>query len=78
MAKKPASRYSTNIFFEHNEFLPMLYGQDDQHLARLEKMLNVEAIPRGNMVSVSGNERDCAPRLMARNHDQYVIDRETV
>ncbi len=58
MAKKPASRYSTNIFFEHNEFLPMLYGQDDQHLARLEKMLNVEAIPRGNMVSVSGNKRD--------------------
>ena len=55
-AKRPA--FSTNLFFEDNSLLPMLYGEAEANLQRLESMLGVEAVARGNMVSISGQERD--------------------
>ena len=57
MPKTP-HHFSTNIFFEDNSVLPALYGDDDAHLKTLEKLLNLEAIPRGNMLSVTGAQRD--------------------
>lgn len=50
--------HSTNIFFDNNDLLPLLYGDEDLHLKKIEKMLNVETVVRGNMLSVSGNKRD--------------------
>lgn len=47
-----------NVFFEHNQFLPLLYGERDAHLNRLEQALNVELVARGNMLSITGNKRD--------------------
>ena len=38
-----------NVFFEHNQFLPLLYGERDAHLKRLETALGIELVARGNM-----------------------------
>ena len=57
-AKKPTPSFSTNIFFGDNTLLPSLYGDDEEHLQKLERMLSVQAVARGNMVSLSGKERD--------------------
>ena len=57
--KKVARETQTiNVFFEHNKFLPLLYGQGDAHLDRLGQALNVELVARGNMLSITGNKRD--------------------
>ena len=63
MVKKPVrpkkeSKHSTNLFFEDNTLLPILYGRNEDHLKRLEKLLQVELITRGNMLSITGNSRD--------------------
>lgn len=62
MVKRPPQNklptYSTNIFFEENSLLPMLHGEQEVHLLKLETMLDVEIITRGNMLSISGNKRD--------------------
>ena len=55
---KKTALESTNVFFEHNQFLPLLYGQQDAHLKRLEQALQVELVARGNMLSISGQKRD--------------------
>jgi phosphate starvation-inducible PhoH-like protein len=49
---------SVNIFFEQNQLLPSLYGDSDAHLERIEQMLNVDVVSRGNMVTVTGHKRD--------------------
>ncbi len=41
--------------FEDNSLLPLLYGEHDQHLARLERQLGVSLASRGNRLSISGN-----------------------
>ncbi len=62
MVKKPPQSkipaYSTNLFFEDNSLLPMLHGEQEAHLLKLETMLDVEIITRGNMLSITGNKRD--------------------
>jgi phosphate starvation-inducible PhoH-like protein len=57
LSKNPPA-HSTNIFFDNNALLTALYGNQDINLKRLEKLLQVEIISRGNMLSVSGAERD--------------------
>jgi phosphate starvation-inducible PhoH-like protein len=47
-----------NVFFEHNQFLPLLYGERDAHLKRLETALGIELVARGNMLSITGHKRD--------------------
>lgn len=56
--KPPQQKFSTNLFFDKNQLLPMLYGEADAHLQKIERMLHIDAIPRGNMLSLSGNKRD--------------------
>ncbi|MDX2094574.1 MAG: PhoH family protein [Alphaproteobacteria bacterium] len=57
--KKVARETQTiNVFFEHNQYLPLLYGERDAHLRRLEQALNVELVARGNMLSITGLKRD--------------------
>ena len=62
MVKKPPQNklpaFSTNLFFEDNSLLPMLHGEQEVHLLKLETMLDVEIITRGNMLSITGNKRD--------------------
>lgn len=76
MSKKASTTkrapHSTNIFFDNNDLLPLLYGDEDVHLKKLEKMLNVEAIVRGNMLSLSGNKRDVvlSERILMELYDK--------
>lgn len=57
--KKTARETQTvNVFFEHNQYLPLLYGERDAHLDRLGTAFNVELVARGNMLSITGHKRD--------------------
>ncbi|MEE2996983.1 MAG: PhoH family protein, partial [Pseudomonadota bacterium] len=40
--------------FEDNQLLPLLYGDFDRHLARIEEALDVTVASRGNNVSIDG------------------------
>jgi len=42
------------VQFDDNSLLPMLYGQHDQNLARLERQLGVSLASRGNQLAISG------------------------
>ncbi len=42
------------IKFEDNDLLPLLYGQFDRNLARIEQQLGVSLSSRGNRVAISG------------------------
>ncbi len=44
----------TLLQFGDNSLLPLLYGEHDQHLARLERQLQVKLSARGNRLAISG------------------------
>jgi phosphate starvation-inducible PhoH-like protein len=44
----------TQLEFDDNLLLPLLYGERDQHLDRLERKLGVSVVTRGNRVAISG------------------------
>ncbi|MFO0110629.1 MAG: PhoH family protein [Alphaproteobacteria bacterium] len=56
--KNHRDHQTVNVFFEHNQYLPMLYGDRDANLARLEQLLHVTLTSRGNMISITGHKRD--------------------
>ncbi|MEE8294317.1 MAG: PhoH family protein [Sphingomonadales bacterium] len=45
--------------FEDNALLPSLFGQHDQHLARLEQGLGVQVASRGNRIVLKGEDGAC-------------------
>lgn len=49
---------SISIVFEDNTLLPMLYGDGDAHLSRLEKHYNVNVSSRGNVLAIDGKPQD--------------------
>ncbi|MEQ1704979.1 MAG: PhoH family protein [Rickettsiales bacterium] len=49
---------SVSIAFQDNSLLPMLFGDEDIHLTKLEKKFNVQATTRGNMLVISGEKAD--------------------
>jgi phosphate starvation-inducible PhoH-like protein len=51
---------SVQIQFDDNARLPMLYGEFDRHLARIEQQLGVSLSSRGNQVTLSGSPDDVA------------------
>jgi len=46
--------------FEDNRLLARLYGEHDQHLARIEQQLGVELAQRGNQLAISGPAEEAA------------------
>lgn len=44
------------VDFDDNSLLTPLFGEHDQHLARIEQALNVSMSSRGNRVAISGDE----------------------
>ena len=50
------SEQRIDLQFDDNRLLPMLYGQHDQHLARIETQLGVSLISRGNALTIAGPE----------------------
>ncbi len=45
---------SSHLHFDDNALLPELFGEHDQNLARIEQMLEVSVVYRGNRMVVSG------------------------
>ncbi len=41
--------------FDDNSLLPMLFGEHDQHLVRIERQLGVSLVSRGNRLAISGS-----------------------
>ena len=42
------------VSFEDNALLPLLFGEHDRNLARIEQLLEIAIVPRGNMVAING------------------------
>ncbi len=55
----------TLLQFGDNSLLPLLYGEHDQHLARLERQLQVTLSARGNRLAVSGTPDATAAAVSA-------------
>ena len=54
MSAHPPEGDPIRLQFEDNRLLPRLYGQHDQHLARIEQQLGVELTQRGNQLAIYG------------------------
>ncbi|MCG8557566.1 MAG: PhoH family protein, partial [Proteobacteria bacterium] len=56
MSQVPPSEASepTLLQFDDNSLLPLLFGEHDQHLARIERQLGVSLMSRGNRLAISG------------------------
>ncbi|MBW8269722.1 PhoH family protein [Caldovatus sp. SYSU G05006] len=46
---------SVTLQFDDNALLPLLYGEHDRHLARIEQALGVRLASRGNRLSIAGS-----------------------
>jgi len=52
----PHEAATVSIVFQDNSLLPMLYGEGDTHLVKIEKKFNVSASSRGNVLALSGEK----------------------
>jgi phosphate starvation-inducible PhoH-like protein len=50
----PAIAPPLHLSFDDNRLLPALFGEHDQHLARIERELGVSLVSRGNKLAISG------------------------
>ena len=50
----PSDQRSVTLQFEDNALLPLLYGEHDRHLARIEQRCGVRLASRGNRLTISG------------------------
>ncbi|MEM8587109.1 MAG: PhoH family protein [Pseudomonadota bacterium] len=50
-----AAKRSVDLDFEDNTLVPLLYGEHDTHLTRIEHLLGVTLASRGNRITVSGS-----------------------
>jgi phosphate starvation-inducible PhoH-like protein len=53
LASSPEQR-SVTLQFDDNGLLPLLYGEHDRHLARIEQRLGIRLGSRGNRVTIAG------------------------
>src|SRR3954453_20636213 len=49
-----AAAARSQLEFDDNLLLPLLYGERDQHLDRIERQLGVSLMPRGNRLAIAG------------------------
>ena len=57
----------TVLRFADNRLLPLLYGEHDRHLARLEESFRIRISSRGNKVSLAGDETAVALSVKTLN-----------
>ena len=55
-SEKSQESATVSMVFSDNSLLPMLYGEDDQHLTQIEKRFRISAASRGNRLSLSGDK----------------------
>jgi phosphate starvation-inducible protein PhoH and related proteins len=73
---------SIQIKFDDNKLLPLLFGEFDQNLARIEQKLDVRLSSRGNRVSAIGRDaaiaREVLNRLYGRLTRGLAVDKSEV
>ncbi|MEO3475029.1 PhoH family protein [Roseomonas sp. CAU 1739] len=52
--RSPIEQRSVTLQFDDNVLLPLLHGEHDRHLARIEQVLGVRVASRGNRIAISG------------------------
>src|SRR5437762_13414235 len=67
-----AAAARSQIEFEDNLLLPLLYGERDQHLDRIERQLGVSLVPRGNRLAIAGpaSATEVARLALSRLYDR--------
>src|SRR6201982_2533989 len=62
----------TQLEFDDNLLLPLLYGERDQHLDRIERQLGVSLVPRGNRLAIGGpaSATEVARLALSRLYDR--------
>ena len=72
--RPPAQPVDTplHLQFDDNTLLPLLFGEHDRHLSRLEQKLGVSLVSRGNRLAISG-PHSAAER--ARDALKFLYDR---
>src|SRR5262245_65638013 len=58
----------TQLEFDDNLLLPLLYGERDQHLDRIERQLGVSVVTRGNRLAISGPASAAGTAQLALSH----------
>jgi phosphate starvation-inducible PhoH-like protein len=61
--------------FDDNRLLPLLYGERDQHLARIERQLGVSVVTRGNRLAISGSASATGVARLALSKLYYGLKR---
>ncbi len=56
--KNDSPKYSNTFSFDDNLLLPIIYGENDKFLSKMETSLGVEIITRGNIIKVSGTQEN--------------------
>ena len=75
---------AVHLEFDDNRLLPMLFGEYDQNLARIEQQLGVSLVSRGNQLAISGPResvdaaRDALNTLYQRLKHGQSVDRNDV
>ena len=62
----------SQVEFDDNLLVPLLYGERDQNLDRIERQLGVSLVPRGNRLTISGpaSATEVARLALARLYDR--------
>jgi phosphate starvation-inducible PhoH-like protein len=53
---KNGSTTTINLTFQDNALLPMLFGENDSHLEKLERKFSIQASSRGNLLALTGEK----------------------
>src|SRR3954469_10373312 len=71
-AVSEAAAGRSQLEFDDNLLLPLLYGERDQHLDRIERQLGVSLVPRGNRLAIAGpaSATEVARLALSRLYDR--------
>ena len=64
--------------FDDNRLLPMLFGEHDRNLARIEQTLGVQLVTRGNRLAISGAPESVAIAQRTLNAARWPEGSETL
>ena len=65
-----------HVNFEDNSLLPLLFGEHDRHLAKIEQSFDVRVASRGNVLAITGPQERAeeAKHTFERLYDRLVAE----
>lgn len=61
------AEHRIEVAFDDNRLLPILYGEHDRHLSRIEHLLGVTLASRGNRITIRGTREQSEQALLVLN-----------